>query len=268
MSSGGELAVNLDNTFWLAGVVAEAAVVGLLAYKRVWRLFPFFFICCVWSLLGDAENYVIQSFFPSRYLTAYMTGTILDSIVQLSVLIELAWSVLRPIRTSLPRGALIVVGVLIVAASAVIWPFTGIHQLGSLSTELRYLIRLLQTASILRTLIFLALAACSQLLSIGWRDREMQIATGLGFYSMVSLTMQILDSHLALGPMYRHLNQVAVASYICSLLYWVYSFAQKEAERREFTPQMEHFLLAVAGSARSTRMALTDVTATKARKRE
>src|ERR1039457_4043242 len=112
MSSGGELAVNLDNTFWLAGVVAEAAVVGLLTYKRVWRLFPFFFICCVWSLLGDAENYVIQSFFPSRYLTAYMTGTILDSIVQLSVLIELAWSVLRPIRTSLPRGALIVVGVL------------------------------------------------------------------------------------------------------------------------------------------------------------
>jgi len=35
------------------------------------------------------------------------------------------------------------------------------------------------------------------------------------------------------------------------------SFAQKEAERREFSPQMQGLLLAVAGSARSTRIALT-----------
>jgi hypothetical protein len=49
-----------------------------------------------------------------------------------------------------------------------------------------------------------------------------------------------------------------VASYICSLLYWVFSFAQKEAERREFTPQMRSFLLAAAGAARTTRVALND----------
>jgi hypothetical protein len=36
------------------------------------------------------------------------------------------------------------------------------------------------------------------------------------------------------------------------------SFAQKEAERREFTPQMRSFLLAAAGAARTTRVAMTD----------
>jgi hypothetical protein len=38
----------------------------------------------------------------------------------------------------------------------------------------------------------------------------------------------------------------------------VVSFAQKEAERREFTPQMRSFLLAAAGAARTTRVAMTE----------
>jgi hypothetical protein len=125
-----------------------------------------------------------------------------------------------------------------------------------------------QTTSILRILAFLLLAGCSQLLSIGWRDRELQIATGLGFFSIVSLAVEMIRSHLAMGPQFRHLNRFVVAGSVCSSLYWVVCFAQKEAERREFTPQMEHFLLAVAGSARSTRMALGDATSAKRRKRD
>jgi len=262
------LMLGLDNTLWFAGIMSEAAVVGLLVYRRVWHRFPLFLIYCIWSLLGDAENYIILRYFPTSYLTAYVGGTILDSALQLGVLVELAWSVLRPIRASLPRGALLVVGILIVVIGAVIWPLTGIHQLASLTLERRSLVHIEQTASILRILFFLALAGCSQLLSIGWRDREMQIATGLGFYSIVSLAVEMLHSHQSMGPQFRHLNRAVVASYIASLLYWVVSFAQKEAERREFTPQMEHFLLALAGSARSTRIALAAATSAKGRKRQ
>jgi hypothetical protein len=54
------------------------------------------------------------------------------------------------------------------------------------------------------------------------------------------------------------LDQVAAGGYILSLLYWVVGFAQKVPERREFTPQMEGFLLALAGNARSSRMALNN----------
>jgi hypothetical protein len=58
-----------------------------------------------------------------------------------------------------------------------------------------------------------------------------------------------------------------VASYLGSLLYWVVSFAQQDAKRREFTPQMERMLLAVAGVARTTRMAITESEPGDARKR-
>jgi hypothetical protein len=57
---------------------------------------------------------------------------------------------------------------------------------------------------------------------------------------------------------YKHLNQFVIGSFLCSLLYWVASFAQKEAQRREFTPQMQDLLLAVAGVARAERAALAD----------
>ena len=165
---------------------------------------------------------------------------------------------LRPIRLSLSRRALVLIVLLLVAAGAAIWPFAGVHGLADYPAAWRNLVHVQQTTSILRILFFLALAGCSQLLSIGWRDRELQIATGLGFYSLVSLAVDMLRKHQAMGPLYGVLNQVVTASYLCSMAYWVFSFSQREAERREFTPQMQSFLMAVAGTAKSTRAAITE----------
>jgi apolipoprotein N-acyltransferase len=105
---------------------------------------------------------------------------------------------------------------------------------------------------------FLILAACSQMLSIGLKDRELQVATGLGFYSLVSLSVTVWHSHQTTSQQYVALEGLVAATYVCSLLYWVYSFAQEEAKRREFSPQMQSMLLAVAGAARSSRIALGD----------
>jgi hypothetical protein len=258
--------VNLDNMLWIASFVAEAVVVGLLLYRRAWRSLPVFCAYCAWALCSDAGAFIVLRFYTASYFAAYLTGTVVDSVLEFGVLVELTWSVLRPLRASLPRGALLVAGILVVGAGAAIWPFAVIPGFGSLPPAWHLLMRLQQTTSILRILFFLALTGCSQLLSIGWRSRELQVATGLGFYSFFSLAVAMLHAHQAVGPVYLHLNQVVVASYLCSLLYWVFSFAQKEAERREPTPQMQSLLLAVAGAARSTRVGLENSAAAKKRK--
>jgi ABC-type transport system involved in cytochrome c biogenesis permease subunit len=162
---------------------------------------------------------------------------------------------------------LLIVGILIAAAGAAIWPFAGIQGLSTFPAEWRNLVHVQQTASILRILFFLVLAGCSQLLSIGWRDRELQVATGLGFYSIISVAVAVLHSRQGMGQEYRNLNRFVAVSYLGSLVYWVVSFAQQEAERREFSPQMRSALLAAAGAARTTRVALTDSTPNKTRKR-
>jgi hypothetical protein len=250
--------MSLDNALWLVGILIETAVLGLLLYRRVWRTMPVFCVYCAWVLLVNAGLYAAIRFFPGVYLTAYLVESAIDSALQFGVLVELVWSVLRPLRASLSRRALLVVGGVVLALGAAIWPFAVIPGFYNWSPQWHILIRLEQTTAILRVLFFLVLAGGSQLLSIGWRDRELQVATGLGFYSMVSLAVAMLHTHLTTRVQYGRLNQIEVAGYLCSLLYWVFSFAQQEAERREFSPQMQHLLLAVAGSARSTRMALTD----------
>jgi len=250
--------MTLDNALWLAGILSKTILVGLLFYKRVWRTLPVFSAFCAWDLISDAANFVILRSFHSSYLTVYSAEIALGSVLEFGVLVELAWSILRPIRTSLTRRALYVVVALILGIGGLVWPFSGIQQQTDVPSGLYFMWHLEQTDSILRVLFFLALVAGSQVLSIGWRDRELQIATGLGFYSLVSLGAAMLRTHQTTVAQFGHLNQVVVASYVCSISFWIYCFAQKEAERREFTPQMRSLLLAMAGVARANRISLSE----------
>ena len=256
----------IDNAVQLASFLAGFVIVGLLFYRHVWRTLPVFSVYCVLDLTSNLARTAIQQFAPHILFYALFTAQILDFVLVFCVLIELAWSVLRPIRGSLPRSAFLLVGILILVAGAIIWPFAGLQNLSGATSKAGLIYaQILQTSSILRILFFLVLAGGSQLLSIGWRDRELQVATGLGVYSIIALTVAVIQTHLTSASAYYHFSIAVGAGYLGCLLYWTYSFAQQEAARREFTPQMQRFLLAVAGAARATRTGLEDSHGNKSR---
>jgi len=258
-SDGGQV-VTFDSVLFSAGYVVEAAFLVLLFYKRVYRDFPIFCTYLTLGILSDTVQYFLVRHYPSSDLRIYLITTIIDSLLQFGVLVEVSMSVLRPVRSSLPRGAIVAVAVIIALVCAIIWPFAKTPGLDQLTFDSRMIVHSELTFSVMRILFFLAIAACSQLLSIGWRDRELQIATGLGFFSIVSLSVEILHtSHVPeVIAQYHHLEELSSASFVCSIIYWTMSFAQKVPERREFTPQMHNFLLAVAGSARTTRISMAN----------
>lgn len=247
-----------DSVVAMAGIATEALVLLLLVYRHGFRTLPVFTSYLAWSLFSDLGESAITKHYPSAYLIIYVVGLAVDSLFQFGVLLELSRSVLKPVAKLLPRWTSLAVAVLIILICAIIWPFAKSSVFTAFTGQERLLVHLQQTFSILRVLFFLALAGCSQLLSIGWRDRELQVATGLGFFSMISIAVSVLHTRPALYSQYHRMDQIVAASYLCSLLYWVFCFVQQEAERREFTPQMQNFLLAVAGAARTTRMDLTD----------
>ena len=249
--------MNLDNFLLLAYLLTELLVLGFLLYRRAWRILPIFCIYCAWDLTSNIGVFFVRRDFVDSYTAVYLTETTIDSILQFCVLVELTWAVLRPIRASLPRASLFVIAGLILAVGAAIWPFSDMSSNhDDIGYQMHILLHLLQTVSILRILFFLGLAGCSQLLSLSWRDRELQVVTGLGLYSIVSLGVSMFHTHQPSVEVYKFLNQFVVASYICSLVYWIICFSQREAERREFTPQMQNLLLAVAGVARADRESL------------
>jgi hypothetical protein len=249
--------VTPDTALFLAGLASEAAIVILLLFKRVYRTLPFFFLYMSWSLLIDVVERALLHRFPTADMRIYLGGTVIDSLLQFSVLVELSISVLRPVRSALPRAAIFIVGIVVALICAAIWPFAKTPGLDQISIAGQLIVHSQLTFAALRILFFLALAGFSQLLSIGWRDRELQIATGLGFFSLVSMSVALSHTNQTPGgTQYHMLEQLVSASYICSIGYWIVSFAQKVPERREFTPQMQNFLLAMAGNARSTRIAM------------
>ena len=251
--------MNLDNAFWICSLVLEAVLVGLLVYRRAWRLLPLYLVFCAWEVSSSAGAYLVLHRASQDYPIYYLLTSLVDSVLEFCVLVELAWSVLRPIRSSLSPKTPLVLAIIVLALGAAIWPFSSIQSLVGYAPALRAIAHVQQTTSILRVLFFLVLAGFSQFLSIGWRDRELQVATGLGFYSLVSLGTAMVHTHQSTWIQYSRLGQLVLASYICSLAYWVFSFSQKEAARREFTPQMQNLLLAVAGVARAERAALTGI---------
>jgi hypothetical protein len=256
--------MSLENIFGIAAVTTEAAVIGLVFYRRIWRSLPIFFLYCIWALFSDGLAYSIKAFSADGYsFTFYTVMTVLDVTLQFCVLVELAWSVLLPVRKSLSRKALWLVAALILAVGAAIWPFAALSGVAVSLKAWRFIEQLQQTASILRVLFFLLLAGCSQLLSLGWRDRELQVATGFGFYSVVSLAVAALNTHLTTPQQLNNLYRLVVVSFLISLLYWIFSFAQAEAERREFTPQMQSILLSLAETARITRASVADLAVAK-----
>ena len=255
----------MDNVFMLAGIGAEAVVLAVLLYRLTFKGFPIFCMYLAWGLASDLGGYFVNSHYHSDYFRIYLIQIAIDSLFQFGVLIELSHAVLRPLAKFLPRWTSVGVGILIALICAAIWPFASSPAFSGFRIEEQLLVHLQQTFSILRILFFLTLAACSQLLSIGWRDRELQIATGLGFYSMVSVAISVLHTRPEFFTQYHSMDQLVAVSYDCSLLYWVFCFAQQEAARREFSPQMQSLLLAVAGNARSTRISLTDAANEKTR---
>jgi hypothetical protein len=248
-------------------VAVEAVLILLLLRLRLFRTFPAFLIWVCWSFLIDVYALAINYQNYQTPLRFFEIQISVDSVLVFAVLVELAWSVLRPIRSSLPRYSWLGIVCLILIAGSLVWLVAGLTVPEYLTQEGKAFFRLQQTGAILRVVVFLALAGLSQLLSIGWRNRELQIATGFGFYSIVSLAVTILHTHqVSTSSQYHLLDEAAGASYLLALSYWVFAFATREAERREFTPQMQNFLLAAAGTARSARIGLGDSSSVKSRK--
>lgn len=254
--AGRGLMSRLDLLVWFAGLATEIAVATVLVRQRIYRLLPIFSLYTVWSIVSDLVSMAITIWHPDLYMRCFLIEMPLDCALQFAVLVELAWSVLRPIRSLLPRWTLAAIAFLIFAVGAAVWPLAGFTQLHLIKQLSHLLLRVEHTVSILRILFFVALAAGSQLLSLGWRDREMQVATGLGFYSLASLAAAVIQAQMTVATQYHYMDQLVAGCYVVSLLYWTISFAQKEAPRHEFSPQMESFLLKVSGAARTNRLAL------------
>lgn len=249
--------MTLDRAFLIAGIGAEIAFLALITHKRAFRILPIFYSYIAWGVASDLCMLSLQSLEYFHYLKAYIIEVSIDSTVQYAVLVELIWSVLRRLGVSFTRWTMIGMTAGLLALGALIWPFSDAAGFAAFLPLSHFVFRMQSALSILRVVLFVLIAGGSHVLSLGWRDRELQVATGLGAYSLASLVGSILHAHQPVGATYHAVDQLVSATYVVALLYWIVCFSLPE-KRRAFTPHMEGVLFAVAKSARAQRAALSN----------
>jgi hypothetical protein len=102
-------------------------------------------------------------------------------------------------------------------------------------------------------LIFVVTAAFAQLLGIGWKNKVLRLATALSLYSAVALIVSLVQTHS--GPS-ETLARITAANVTFELGFLLWVFTTKDVRRREFSPQMEQFLVTLAGRAKLARSAV------------
>jgi len=246
--------MSTDTGLWLAGVAFELSLLGVLVYRRIWKQFPLFCAYCVWDLCSNALGFLAYARLSrNAYATYYLAQTVFDSVLVFCVLIEIVSSVFQPLGARLARRLTLSSGLLLFGAGSVAWwaavlPATvyGLHQI-------HWILRLQQATSAARILFFLMLAGSSRVLSIGFRNRELQLATGFGVYSLATLATEVAKSHKEWNVSNILTNRLIIGIFDAILLYWLVSFARKEMERKPISPEALTFLNAIAGIARDTR---------------
>lgn len=245
----------LDNGLWGAGFFGEILLLGILIARKTYRVFPLFSIWVLLNVLSELVTYFfIRTASAHIFAISDFTQFLLLSILELGVLGEIAFNVIRPARRGLTNQILLafLVAVLIVGIGGFLF---AAHANAATLAHPRTVFVVNSTLAILQLLTFLLIAGFAQLLGLGWKNRTLQIASGLAFYAAVSLIATSLQNNLHGGPdyyaEYHSLSQFIVAGYLCSLYYWCSVFVRKEAPRKEFSPQMAQFLVSISGSTKS-----------------
>lgn len=252
----------IDLALWALTLAGEIALVIFLLAKGTGRSYPIFTSYMIFNIVEDLLGWVLHNR-ADTYLRFYFAVTVLDSLLQLMVLFEVGRNVFRPSKKSLPFPIIPVATIVTLICAIIAASFSPALSLNSAKHATEVFLRITLGLAVLKVLLFAALAGFSQLLGIGWKSRVFQLATGLAFYGIASLFVQLSIRHLDTANYsiyvshYVILSEIQSAAYIGTLVFWTWAFSRNEAPRKDFTPQMQEVLVTIAQSAKRTRLAVT-----------
>lgn len=256
-------ASDLDKFVWVISDVGKALLLGIILWRRLYRSFPVFLAYISWDLFSDLVISLIltgnHGYLLQHYAQIYYSANIILYLLEFGVLLEIAANVLHPAKRAFPRGILYsFLGTILAVGIASFFLAAWVNAAPFFS--LRLFLVMNTTAAILCLITFLLVAGFSQVLGLSWKNHVLQLATGLAFFSLVALIMQLMQSQLRAGPsygsQYQFWSQFEVIGYLCTLSFWCYAFVKKEAPRQEFSPQMQKILVLLSGSAKRQRAVL------------
>ena len=229
--------MSLDVGLAWVQLATTSALLAILIYRGVYRRLPFFcaYLGYEWCN-GLAVMTLSYSLSTAAYLRIYLASLIFDTLLEFAVLWELGRVVLLFSRARAPRRWMLLL--LLSVATLLVWSLAAWSAPQDTSKLYQLYVHWRQGSAILQVAILLAIAWWNRMQALHWPDEALQVAAGIGFYSIVELAVNIAHTRQSYGMAYQYLDQAAALCYLGTVSYWVLTFSSKGDKRRKIAAQI------------------------------
>lgn len=236
----------LDFLFWAAGFVFNVTLLGVLWYCGRARTFPFFTAFITALVVKTIVLYLVQQYgTKSNYYHAYWSLAIVDTILQLSVVYEVASRVFRPLDAWAPdlrSSFLWVVGLSVSVALGLTWlaspPARTWMQSLTVKGDL--------FAAVLMSELVVGMMALSMSAGFPWKTHVARIAQGMGAYFLFGVLIETGHTYFGVGrdiPAFIVLSHMRMVVYLSCVSYWIFTLSREERPARIMTKEMRESVL-------------------------
>lgn len=232
----------LDYVLWVSNFLGEAVLFSILIYRCRWKEFPVFTALIGYEAAILAALYLIYLYCSQVwYARIYWTYALLDFLLQLGVIWEIARIVMRPTGTWI-RDA---------KKQFILWGAAGILFAAALpflvSPPATTLLGRLQ----MRGNLFTALVVCeliavvtrtSKSLGLGWRNHVMALGNGWTVWAVVAILVDGLHSYFGAERYFGQLEHLRMFAYLAVLGYWMVQFWLEEPARQPISPELRAYI--------------------------
>lgn len=232
-----------ENVLWALGFLVNACLLLVLVVKQRWREFPFFTAWIAFQVLLTIALFAIYRQGSAKlYSEVYWSTGVLDFLLQIFVVIEIARIVLRSrgswIHDSHKRFIFFaVLGSLFAAGATFI-----MHPSAHTSIEV-WEMRADLFTSLMFCEVFLAMMGSANRLRLQWDTHVMGLGEGLLAWGSSAVIIDALHSFLGRYRWYALLEDFRGVVWIAAGVYWIIVFWRPQKERPPVSPEMQKYLI-------------------------
>jgi hypothetical protein len=238
----------IDFFFWAVSFSENVGLLFVLWYRRLAKSFPFFTALATLSVIRTIVLYCVLNHGTTiSYFYTYWSLAMLDTMLQLGIVYEIASRVFRPVGVWAPdvRGSFIwMLGLSVTVALGLSW----LASPPAPTWRQSFVTKGNLFAAALISELFVLMMALSISARLSWRTHAAKIAQGLGAYSLVIMLIETGHSYFGVGGQIRtflFLSHIRIAAYLGCVAYWAVTLWHAEQPSREMTQEMRERLFAL-----------------------
>jgi hypothetical protein len=230
----------LDLLFWAAGFIENSALLFVLWYRGRARGFPFFTALITLSVVKTIVLYAVLHYeSKSGYFYTYWSLTLLDTMLQLCIVYEVASYVFRPLDVwahDLRRSFAWLVGLSLSVALGLTWLASPPARtwMEAFATKGNLF------AAALQSELLVAMMALSVNARIPWKTHVARIAQGMGAYMLIGVLIETGHSYFGSGreAAFIALSHLRMTAYLGCITYWIFTMWRDERPARIMSNEM------------------------------